>query len=319
MATSVSDLSFIQQMLTRYGMSTYVAFGNFGNLLAIATFCQCEQRKNPCSLYLLSMTKCNLICLDVGIIPTIFALDHVDISTQSIIYCKLQFYIRHAFFQMMRTYKVLACMDRYAISSTNVHIRSLNTYKMAIYLIITAALFWLLAVIFFSYARRILNGSCNIQNGIYLMIYTIYYMLSAGLFPPLLIVFFNTLLIRNLKGLRSRIQPIRDNAENKQSNNMLRKRDRDLMKMNFVEVMIYIIILQKSLEQQQIESFINYLTQSFLMYLNTAMSFYIYTLTSSSSFRQECKRVLFKFYALIMRKQLRNLHNNSDRTMTIHN
>ncbi|CAF3231735.1 unnamed protein product [Rotaria socialis] len=334
MTTSVSDLSFIQQVLTRYGMSTYVAFGNFGNLLAIATFCQREQRKNPCLLYLLSMTICNLICLDVGIIPMIFALDHVDISTQSIIYCKLQFYIRHAFFQMMRTYKVLVCMDRYAISSTSVHIRSLNTCKMAIYLIITSALFWLLVVIVFSYARTILNGSCNIKNGTYLMIYTIYYMISAGLFPPLLILFFNTLLIRNLKGLRSRIQPIRDNAENKQSNNMLRKRDRDLMKMIFVEVMIYVMSTMpfsiyliykiitdsfaKSLEQQQIESFINYITQSFIMYLNTAMPFYIYILTSSS-FRRECKRVLFKFYALIMRKQLRNLHNNSDRAMTIHN
>ncbi|CAM2729780.1 unnamed protein product [Rotaria socialis] len=159
-------------------------------------------------------------------------------------------------------------------------------------------------------------------------------MISAGLFPPLLILFFNTLLIRNLKGLRSRIQPIRDNAENKQSNNMLRKRDRDLMKMIFVEVMIYVMSTMpfsiyliykiitdsftKSLEQQQIESFINYITQSFIMYLNTAMPFYIYILTSSS-FRRECKRVLFKFYALIMRKQLRNLHNNSDRAMTIHN
>ncbi|CAF3329422.1 unnamed protein product [Rotaria socialis] len=207
MTTSVSDLSFIQQMLTRYGMSTYVAFGNLGNLLAIATFCQ----------------------------------DHVDISTQSIIFCQLQFYVRHAFFQMMRTYKVLACMDRFTISSMSVRIRSLNAYKMAIYLIITSSLFWLLALIFFSYARTIQNGSCNIQNVTYLMVYTIYYMISAGLFPPLLIVFFNTLLIQNLKGLRSRIQPIRDNAEIKQSNNMLRKCDRDLMKMIFVEVMIYVV------------------------------------------------------------------------------
>jgi hypothetical protein len=40
--------------------------------------------------------------------------------------------------------------------------------------------------------------------------------------------------------------------------------------------------LIKSEERQQIESFINYLTQSFLMYLNTALPFYIYILTSSS-------------------------------------
>ena len=67
MTTSVSYLSSVQQILTRYGMSTYVAFGNLGNLLTIAIFCQSDQRRNSCSLYLLAMTICNLVCLDVGI------------------------------------------------------------------------------------------------------------------------------------------------------------------------------------------------------------------------------------------------------------
>jgi hypothetical protein len=111
MATSVSYLSFVEQILIRYGMSTYVVLGNIGNLLTIGVFCQSDQRRNSCSLYLLFMTICNLICLDVGIIPIIYSLDHLDITTQFIVACRLQFYIRHAFFQMMRTYKILACVD----------------------------------------------------------------------------------------------------------------------------------------------------------------------------------------------------------------
>ncbi|CAF1450408.1 unnamed protein product, partial [Adineta steineri] len=75
MTSSLSYLTFVQNYITRYGMSTYVAFGNLGNLLTIAVFSQVEQRRNPCSLYLLSMTICNLVCLDVGIIPIIYSLD----------------------------------------------------------------------------------------------------------------------------------------------------------------------------------------------------------------------------------------------------
>jgi hypothetical protein len=128
--------------------------------------------------------------------------------------------------------------------------------------------------------------------------------------------------MRNLKQMRSRIQPTtREMGEKNSSINTLRKRDRDLMKMVLIEVMFYVIstlpfsiylVYQmittnyiKSKERKQIESFINYLTQSFLMYLNTALPFYIY-LATSPSFRRECKKILIKFYAFITGKEIRS-------------
>ena len=165
--SSVAQLATIQNLLTRYGMSIYVAFGNIGNFLTIAVFSQSEQRRNPCSLYILWMTVCNLICLDVGIIPLIFALDHTDISTQIAAACKIQFYVRHASFQIMRTYKVLACIDRFALSSLEARIRSFSQYKVAKRLVIISAIFWALAVIFFAAVRDIANG----YNVIYRIVY----------------------------------------------------------------------------------------------------------------------------------------------------
>ncbi|CAF4090204.1 unnamed protein product [Rotaria sordida] len=249
-------------MLTRYGMSTYVAFRNLGNLLTLAVFSQSEQLKSPCSLYLLSMTICNLICLNVGIIPIIYSLDHIDISSQFVIVCQIQFYIRHSFFQMMRTYKVLACIDRYAICSVNVNIRSFSKRKIAIYLIIIFVLFWLTTVIFFGWSRTIENGS----------------------------------FMKSLKQLRSRVQP--------------RIEDKEKIIFYVISTMpfsIYLIYkmmtdyLIKSRERKQIESFINYIFQSFIMYLNTGLPFYIY-ISTSSSFRRDLKRIFIKFYAFIMRK-----------------
>ena len=119
--------------------------------------------------------------------------------------------------------------------------------------------------------------------------------------------------------MRSRIKPTTDNAQSNASGNVLRKRDRDLMKMVLVEVMFYVISTTpfsiylvysmitmnnvKSKDQKKIESFINYMTQSFLMYFNTALPFYIYIATSPS-FRRQCKTVVIKFYAFILRKEL---------------
>jgi hypothetical protein len=262
------------------------------------------------------MTICNLICLDVGIIPIIFSLDHADITTLYPVACKIQFYIRHASFQMMRTYKVLACIDRFALSSMEAKIRSFSQYKIAFRLIIIGGIFWALVVIFFAVVRTIQNGSCGIFNDLYSSIYTIYYLIFAGILPPALILLLSILVMRNLKQMRSRVQPTRETGER----NTLRKRDRDLMKMVLVEVMIYVIstlpfsiylVYQmittgyvKSKDRKQIESFINYLTQSFLMYLNTALPFYIY-LSTSPSFRRECKKILIKFYAFITGKEIR--------------
>ncbi|CAF1272327.1 unnamed protein product [Rotaria sp. Silwood1] len=331
MTTSISCLSFVQKILTRYGMSTYVAFGNLGNLLAIAVFCQSEQRKNACSLYLLSMAICNLLCLDVALIPIIYSLDHIDITTASLIGCQMQFYFRHAFFQMMRTYKTLACIDRYAICSTNVRSRSFSQRKVAIYIIIGCALFWSLAVIFFARARTIQNGSCNIFNEIYSMIYTIYYMIFTGILPPLLMIICSILVMKTLRNLRSRVQPKREDREKNRSINIIRKRDRDLMKMIFTEVMFYVVTtipysiyliykvitdsLIKSQQRKQIETFINYMVQSFILYFNTAVPFYIYIATSPT-FRRELKRVLIKFYAFITRKQIRDEQDTITQTIT---
>jgi hypothetical protein len=332
MGSSTSYLSVVQQLLTRYGMSTYVTLGNIGNLLTIGIFCQPDQRRNPCSIYLLFMTICNLICLDVGIIPIIYSLDHPDITTEIVVACRLQFYIRHAFFQMMRTYKVLACIDRYALCSIEIRIRSFSRRKIAIRLIIICGLFWLLLCIFFGLVRTIENGSCNIFNPVDLMIYTIYYLIFPGIVPPLLMLIFTLLVMKTLKQMRSRVQPTtRENGEKTQSIGILRKRDRDLIKMVFVEVIVYVITtlpfsiyliykiiignITESKQRQQVESFINYIAQSFIMYLNTALPFYIYIATSPS-FRRQLKQFIIQIYAFFTGKQIRRQGEEVTRTAT---
>jgi hypothetical protein len=112
-----SSLITAQNLLTRYGMTTYVILGSIGLFLNMSIFSQSVYRRNSNLLYLLSMSLCNLFSLNFGTIPIIYALDHVNPLTNSLILCKLQFYFRHTPYQMMRTFMILACINRYISSN----------------------------------------------------------------------------------------------------------------------------------------------------------------------------------------------------------
>lgn len=127
--------------------------------------------------------------------------------------------------------------------------------------------------------------------------------------------------MHNLRKMRARIQPTTENNQKNSSTNTVRKRDRGLMEMVLIEVMFYVISrmpfsiyliynmvstkLVKSKERKKVESFINYMVQSFIMYFNTALPFYIY-ISTSPSFKRQCKRVIIKFYAFILGKEIRS-------------
>ena len=91
-------------------------------------FSQKTHRQNPCSLYLLASTICRLTTLNISLIPIIYALDHPDQRNTSLIFCKLQYYFRHVPNQMMRSFIILACVDRYALCSIRPRIRSFSQY-----------------------------------------------------------------------------------------------------------------------------------------------------------------------------------------------
>jgi hypothetical protein len=99
---------------------------------------------------------------------------------------------------------------------------------------------------------------------------------------------FSVLLYMNLKKVRRRIQPVID------MNQLLRKRDRDMIRM---------LLVIKSQQRLEIESFFSYLTGTFLLYINNGLSFWIYICTSRS-FRLELKNLIMKFYGFITDRQI---------------
>ncbi len=133
--------------------------------------------------------------------------------------------------------------------------------------------------------------------------------------PPILLGIFGYLSYRNMRQIKMRIQPIRNNTNH--VNNLVRRRDRELLIIVISEVFIYVltttfyplillemlisryIISNKSIQYSQIENFI-FPISFLLLFVNNSMPFYIYLL-SSKSFRHDFKELIINYY-----RKLRN-------------
>jgi hypothetical protein len=317
----MSSLPIIQEYLTRYGMGIYLILGNIGNLFNIIIFCQPRHRKNSCSLYLLMASIMNIFIINFGVIPTLYSLDHVNPETYSIAYCKLRLYLLHSALMISRSMIVLACIDRFAVSSASQRIHVFGQSKIAICLIIFICFIWPIIASHILALLTIKLGRCT-AYGNYSLIYSIYSFIVAGFLPPTLMITFGFLTIRNLRDIHSRVRP-----------NIIRiarieRKDHYLSVMLICEVIVYFIstipypihtlyltITRDTIKSEtrlQIESFITFLAYSFLIYVNSASTFYIY-ISTSHAYRRQCQQYLIRCWRKLTRSTVERPVNSEHR------
>jgi hypothetical protein len=307
------DLNFIQHIFTRYILPICFLLGIIGNLLNISVFCQKHLRRNSCSIYFISTSIFNFLVMFFGIIPIVYtSYSSYDYASYSVIYCKFRSYIVHVLLMMSRSSVALACIDRFALCSSNVHIRALNQHHIAIRLVCAISFLWLLIPTHMIIEVDIeMPGRRCGAEGIYLIIYSIYAAIVTAI-PLIIMIIFSTLAIRSLRHVRARVHP------NIHSTVRIRKRDVQFVLILISEVIIYLLstvlfpvysiyiavtsATTKDPDRLAIEGFIRYLTLSFLIYVNSCSIFYVHLL-ASKAFRQECKQLILCLY-----KQKRNNH-----------
>ena len=301
---AVASLPLIQSNFTRYGLSTLLVLGNFGTLCNIVIFSNSRtHRANSCSLYLLAAACFNVVAINLGLVTTLYSLDHQDPATLSEFFCKGKAYITHIVFNTSRWLVVLACMDRFAVCHMQARIRLWSSPRVARRAIGLVTCLWTLIALHVPIWQGIHSGGCG-PFGMYALAWGIYQFLIVGIFPPLFMTIFGILTIKNLRFIRSRL---RTGASS--TTVQLQPRDISMMRMVSGEIVVYIlstvwhpisqlystisnsIVTDKSTSRKQIETFALYLTMSFLVYVNFCATFYIY-LAASRSFRLEFKRLV---------------------------
>ncbi|UJR29052.1 hypothetical protein I4U23_010267 [Adineta vaga] len=281
-------------------MSTFLAFGVFGNLINVYMFTRKDSLRNSCSLYLLAASVINILSIIWGICPSLYTLNNIDPATYSFIYCKLRLYTIHTLLMIGRSLMVFACFDRYALCSRSIRLRSFCVPKLAIRLIIAHIFIWPLLTLHIVFLQNFIQNRCYMP-GLNDVIYAFYSVIVAGILPPLLMSIFSLLTMRYRLELLVRLNAVGVNT----------KRDNAFMIMLVSQVIIYVITTglyptmtlyravtdgqPKSSERQQIETFLTFIGGSLLIYLNPTSAFYIY-FTVAKSFRKDCKFAFVRYY-----------------------
>jgi hypothetical protein len=310
----------IQQNMTR-SMLIFLVFGNIGNLCNCFVFLQKPLRSNSCSFYLLVSSIANIITLTFSILTGLYSTEQTNPSTYSLIYCKLRLYIYQTFLMISRYVIVFACIDRACLTSRQVIIRNFSQIHKARILSILIIIFWFIAAIHIPIMSTIQYGYC-IMPGIYTLIFSIYDLIFAGLIPPILMSAFSLITLLNLHSVHVRIH-----ASSTQANRVMHQRDFHLTRMLIAQVVIYVLTttpypvyalyaavtksMKKSLDQQMVESFVYFITGTFLLFINPSLPFYIY-MTTSKAFRKEFTVASTQLCHKVVLKQLNN-------SMTTHN
>jgi hypothetical protein len=312
--SAAASLPFVQSCFTRYGMTIYVVLGSIGSFLNIVMFSQSTYRGKSCAIYILAMSVTGIWGLNISAVPIIWGLNAPSPFLYNQFSCGLFFYFRHSLNQMLRTFFVFVCADRYASCSAQANIRAFSQYKVAVRVVPAVIIFWFLVAIIPTGLRVLSNGICDSRSGVYDIIYTVYITSSTGFFPLISMMIFGILMIKNLKQMGNRVRPIQSSES---GGHNIRKRDRDMMKMLLIELIICSITISpnsvthiyksatvnvvKSNDRQQIETFVYYIARLFLLYMANTFSFWVY-ISTSQTFRLEMKNLFIKWYRFIMCK-----------------
>jgi hypothetical protein len=312
---SSSVLSMLQVQVPLYVLSIILILGNVGNCCSAIVFSR--RRQNSCAMYLLGAALMDIIYLTFSSTLYLVSLQHVVLTSSSLVFCKLAFYLSQAWGQIGRYFIVLACVDRFVMTTNNIRLMVLNRPLVVRYIMVFVVLFWHIFPFHVLILSTITNGQCS-QFGVYYIVYHIYLVVLLCIIPFASRSIFGILAYRNIKRLRTRVQPIDHITVGDGPNNMVHRRDRELFTMATTEAavcvvttIIYPVIvlevsitnymgISKSSDHLQIESFISTIG-TILVSSNSAAPFYIY-LAVSSTFRRDLKKLITKLRRSMVRR-----------------
>ncbi|CAF1351701.1 unnamed protein product [Adineta ricciae] len=301
-AFSNGTLAQIQQQLVHYGYSSYLVIGVTGCSLNILLLTRRQFRTSSCCTYFKAMSVISLIHLAVALGLYLYTLHFEDPVGTNLTACKLRFYIVQSTAMMYRWCLVIACFDRFALSSTNVRLRSFAQVKVAQRVLPINILVWLVLTIHIPIVYSVRNNICSIFSNISASLYQSVFIATGGFIIPVSVMTICALLIRrNLAIKRQRRQ--QNTIQGVELQKLQSRRDQQVLIMLFAQMLFYgstitplsvmsfysalTIYNAKNLDRIIRERFLSFLSEM-INFLFPVCSFYLYTI-SSQIFRTELK------------------------------
>ncbi|CAF1340726.1 unnamed protein product [Rotaria sordida] len=329
-ASLIILLDNISTQFNRYASVLILLFGVVGNILNILVLSQRALRSNSCAWIFLASSIANLISILFGLTTRIISgwttdpIDHIGWA------CKLRAFVVFSTRTIASWLIVLATVDRWLSSSTNVHRRQKSTLKnvqrwTTIIVILSILLY---AQQLYCYEANLIDTPlrCYGKTNACRLITDSSFAVITILFPLVLMILFGLLTISNVRQSQNRVralqlpninsimnkssEPIAGNTERKSK----QKIDRSVLRMLLVQV-LFLVIFTFPLSLQKIySSFIqedessrdiainvfSYNAAVLIYFISNGMPFYLYTLCGGAVFR----KALYDFVVTMKRKMM---------------
>ena len=126
----IVTFNLIQLIIGRYLYPVIFILGNIGSILNILIFTQRVYLQSSCSCYILASSVVNLLITNIVVLFHVLENGfNIDPTITSLFFCRFQQYLSNITTVLSRIYIVLACVDRWAMSSTSVQHRKFSNIK----------------------------------------------------------------------------------------------------------------------------------------------------------------------------------------------
>ncbi|CAF3712297.1 unnamed protein product [Rotaria socialis] len=320
-AALIATLNNATFQIIRYCSIFIFLFGTIGNTLNILVLSQSSFRSSPCAQLFLFASAMNLFVIISGLISRILAGWGADLTATNRFFCKLRGFAVNTARPVAIWYVLFAMIDRWLLSSTKTERRQMSSIKNARRAMVISLIF---ATLYFSHviychepyqinAPQKCYGATVVCRYVADLSFT-----CMSILPLIPMLVFGLMTINNVHQSHNRTAPtdISNRATMISTHpSRLRKRDRSLIAMLLVQIIILCILSvplgmdkvyssitadrQQSTLQVAVSNLLYNIAQ-LLHFLANGVPFYIYTLAGGNSFRQ----VLIKLLANIKDKML---------------
>lgn len=187
---NVSLLTYLTQKIAFYCPIIIITIGTIGCFCNFITFSSSKLRKNSCSLYFFCAAIFDLLTLDFGMLTRLLA-DYYGYTlfNQSQIYCKIRQYLVNVLPAIATCFIVLAAMDRFVSTSSNISYRSFATIKRAKWVVLFSLTICILSYIHYVFYAD-LRPTCSLQSGAYGIFTVVYSIVWTSFIPHFLMLYF---------------------------------------------------------------------------------------------------------------------------------
>lgn len=162
---------------------------------------------------------------------------NIDPAQTSLVFCKFKFYVAYVGAILPPSFVVLACLDRWMLSSTSTKVRGWSRPRYAYRLIAGVSIFWIVFSIH-SFIGSVIYYApgysyCYIQQGPYTFFIALYSIIMNYLLPPILMIVFGILTIVNVRNTQRQTRPTIESG-------YMHRKDRYLLRMLLFQVLMNI-------------------------------------------------------------------------------